>query len=203
MTIELIETIPIFVPITFFQTEQIMKITIPNLKITLEEAMPKDAAIVYDAIATHRDYLKTWLPFAADLDEKDEEIFLSSLAEQPYEDKNIAFMIKTENNFCGFIGFVQTDNVNHRTEIGYWLLPEYQGKGIMTECVRRLCLWAVKERNMHRIQIKCAVGNHPSNAIPKRLGFHLDGTERDGELMYTGKYVDLNVYSILDHEIKD
>lgn len=180
-----------------------MNLTIEDTNIILEEAFPKDAPIIYEAIAIHRDYLKTWLPFAATLDEKEEEKFLNSIAEQNDEDRNMAFMIKIKNKFCGFIGFVYTDNINHRTEIGYWLLPEYQGKGIMTRCVHKLCCWAVKERKMHRIQIRCAVGNHPSNAIPKRLGFHFESTERDGELMCTGEYVDLNVYSILENEIKE
>lgn len=43
--------------------------------------------------------------------------------------------------------------------------------------------------------------NYSSNAIPRRLGFRLEGTERDGELMFSGEYVDTNVYSILDSEI--
>ena len=43
--------------------------------------------------------------------------------------------------------------------------------------------------------------SHSSNAIPRRLGFRLEGTERDGELMFSGEYVDTNVYSILDSEI--
>ncbi len=169
----------------------------------MEEALPEDATTIYKAIATHREYLGKWLPFVANLNEEEEKAFLTSVSEQPHEDRNTVFMIKEKENFCGLIGFVNTENINHRTEIGYWLLPEYQGRGIMTNCVHQLCLWAVKERKMHRIQIRCAVGNHPSNAIPRRLGFHLDGTERDGELMSTGKYVDLNVYSILDNELKD
>ena len=99
------------------------------------------------------------------------------------------------------VGFVNSDFVNHRTEIGYWLLPEYQRQGIMTRSVRTLCRWAVEARLMHRIQIRCAVKNYSSNAIPRRLGFRLEGTERDGELMFSGEYVDTNVYSILDSEI--
>ena len=71
----------------------------------------------------------------------------------------------------------------------------------MTRSVQTLCRWAVEARLMHRIQIRCAVENYSSNAIPRRLGFRLEGTERDGELMFSGEYVDTNVYSILDSEI--
>ena len=72
----------------------------------------------------------------------------------------------------------------------------------MTKCVRHLCRIAVEERGMNRIQIRCAVGNIPSNAVPKRLGFTLEGTEREGELLTSGEYVNVNVYSILKKEIE-
>ena len=55
---------------------------------------------------------------------------------------------------------------------------------------------------MNRIQIRCAVGNIPSNAVLKRLGFTLEGTEREGELLTSGEYVNVNVYSILKKEIE-
>ena len=66
-----------------------------------------------------------------------------------------------------------------------------------------LCEWAVSERGMNSIRIRCAAGNAPSNAIPRRLGFTLEGVEREGELMADGQYVDLNVYSILKREIEN
>jgi len=55
---------------------------------------------------------------------------------------------------------------------------------------------------MNRIQIRCAVGNYPSNAIPQRLGFKFEGTERDGELLSSNQYTDINIYSLLKKEIE-
>jgi len=71
----------------------------------------------------------------------------------------------------------------------------------MTACVVQLIRWAVEHLDINRIQIKCAVENEPSNAIPQRLKFIKEGIERDGELLSSGKYRDLNVYSILKREI--
>ena len=155
--------------------------------IRLREVTLNDAPMIYRAIADHRDYLKTWLPFIANLSEQDEMDFLSQVLSFPEEERNFTFVIECRGEFCGLVGFVNSDFVNHRTEIGYWLLPEYQRQGIMTRSVQTLCRWAVE--------------NYSSNAIPRRLGFRLEGTERDGELMFSGEYVDTNVYSILDSEI--
>lgn len=168
----------------------------------IREATLDDAAIIWQTIYDNRHYLRTWLAFVDQLkDVGDEEDFLRSQLLMPYDERNIVFVIGQGHELCGLVGFVTTDNINHRTEIGYWLIPEYQGRGVMTRCVRHLCQWAVSERDMNRIQIRCAVGNHPSNAIPRRLGFTLEGTEREGERLASGEYVDTNVYSILRREV--
>lgn len=170
----------------------------------IREATLEDAAIIWQTISDNREYLRTWLPFVDGLkDVADEEEFLKNQLAVPYDERSIVFVIGQGHELCGLVGFVTTDNVNHRTEIGYWLIPEYQGRGVMTRCVRHLCRWAVRERGMNRIQIRCAVGNHPSNAVPQRLGFTLEGTERDGELLIDGKYADTNVYSILKREVEN
>lgn len=169
---------------------------------SIREVNISDATAIWQAIDSHRDYLRTWLPFVDRLSKvEDEEAFLHSVLEVPYPERNLTFIIEVDKKLAGLIGFVVTDRINHRTEIGYWLLPEYQKKGIMTTCVKQLCIWAVEQRQMNRIQIKCAVGNLPSNAIPLRLGFQLEGTEREGELLASGQYADIHVYSILKREI--
>lgn len=179
-----------------------MHTSIIDTGISIREAEPDDATAIWQAISTHREYLKNWLPFVVGIKQmEDEEAFLSSTLSVSYEKRNIVFVIKNEEKFCGLIGFVNTDVINHRTEIGYWLLPEFQGKGIMTKCVSHLCQWAVRERAINRIQIRCATGNTPSNAIPQRLNFKLEGTERAGELLASGVYADIHVYSILKSEI--
>ena len=170
--------------------------------LSLKEVVLSDATAIWQAIDSHRDYLRTWLPFVDRLSKiEDEETFLRSVLEVPYPERNLTFIIEAGGKLAGLIGFVTTDRLNHRTEIGYWLLPEYQKKGIMTACVKRLCQWAADQREMNRIQIKCAVGNRPSNAIPLRLGFIFEGIEREGDLLASGYYADINVYSILKKEI--
>ena len=172
--------------------------------ILLREITLKDAAAIYHAIDTHRDYLRTWLPFVDNIHSvADEESFLKSVLTVSAEQYEPIFGIWNEHNeICGLIGFHFSDFANHRTEIGYWLLPEYQHRGIMTESVRALCQWAVNEKGIKRIQIRCATGNTASNGIPLRLGFHHEGTERAGELLSSGEYTDIHVYSILKEEVR-
>lgn len=170
--------------------------------ITLREVTLEDAAKIYEAIASHREYLQVWLPFAATLNSvKDEEEFLNSVLSVPRENREMVYVIESGDQLCGLVGYCFSDPANHRTEIGYWLLPEYQHRGIVTECVRRLCKQAVEGGRINRIQIRCATGNGPSNAVPRRLGFFHEGTERQGQLLASGEYTDIHIYSILKNEV--
>lgn len=170
---------------------------------TIREATYEDASMIFEAIDRNREDLRIWLPFVDGLKEtRDEESFLHSVLTVPYDQRDPVYLLEYRKTFCGLAGFHFSDQPNHRTEIGYWLLPAYRGKGIATHAVRYLCQQAVSERDINRIQIRCAVSNHPSNAIPKRIGFILEGTEREGELLASGEYVDINVYSILKKEIE-
>ena len=173
--------------------------------ISLREVTIEDATAIYHAIDTHRDYMRTWLPFVDNLKSAaDEESFLKGVLSVPADSYEPIFGIwNKQNEICGLVGFHFSDFANHRTEIGYWLLPEYQHQGIMTACVRRLCQWAVEAKDIKRIQIRCATGNTASNGIPVRLGFRLEGTERAGELLASGEYADIHVYSILKEELME
>jgi len=102
--------------------------------------------------------------------------------------------------FAGLIGFKDSDKQNKRTELGYWLSEEYQKKNIITQCVQTLCEFAFDELEMNRVQIRCAVGNLPSKKIPQKLGFVLEGIERDGEKLTGGIFTDLEVYSKLKND---
>ena len=119
----------------------------------------EEAAAIYYAIDTHRDYLRTWLPFVDNMrTTADEEAFLRQVLSAPAERNEPIFGIwNQQHEICGLIGFHFSDFDNHRTELGYWLLPEYQHRGIITESVRKLCLWAVQEKEIKRIQIRLSL----------------------------------------------
>jgi ribosomal-protein-serine acetyltransferase len=59
--------------------------------------------------------------------------------------------------------------------------------------------YGFRNMRMNRIQIKVAVGNLKSIAIPRRLGLQFEGLERAGEF-HTNRYQDLEIYSILKSE---
>ena len=115
--------------------------------------------------------------------------------------KEWVYVIHYNSVFAGIIGFRDTDKLNHKTELGYWLSFPFQKKGIITNCVKFLVNHRFSSSKTNRIQIRCAEGNVSSKGIPQRVGFKFEGIERDGELLADGKYVNLEVYSLLKSDV--
>lgn len=160
-----------------------------------------DAADIFKTIDSERRYLGRWLPFVAYSSTIDDtRSFVRSVLGAPQEKLEPVFTIRKGDRFVGLIGLKGTDPANRKTEIGYWLSESFQGQGIVSRSVKRLCEYAFVDLEMNRVQIKCAVGNESSNAVPKRLGFAFEGVERAGELFPDGRYADIEVYSLLKRE---
>lgn len=170
-----------------------------NEKIRLERLKMSMAKIVFDTIERDRMYLREWLPFIDQTQKTaDTENFIAGTACE--EQKNNAiYSIWYKEEFAGLVGFKDTDNINRKTEIGYWLAEKMQGKGIISLSVQKLIRYAFSKQKINRIQIKVAENNTKSEAVPIRLGFTFEGIERAGEL-HQSKYLDLKVYSLLKTE---
>ncbi|UKI40172.1 MAG: GNAT family N-acetyltransferase [Alistipes putredinis] len=69
------------------------------------------------------------------------------------------FAVEHNGTFCGLAGFRDTDRSVYRTEIGYWLIPPFRGRGIMRRCVRALCRYAFDSMDVDKVVIRCAVEN--------------------------------------------
>jgi len=169
--------------------------------IELKQLEQSDSADIFETIDSQRAYLGTWLPFVEWTKEiADTEQFVSSVVKAPEDSFEYVFAIKKQGIFVGLAGFKDTDRLNKKTEIGYWLSERYQKQGIATKSVDRLCRFAFNEQNMNRVQIKCALGNTPSINIPERLGFAFEGVERQGELLAGNVFTDLAIYSKLKRD---
>jgi ribosomal-protein-serine acetyltransferase len=173
-----------------------------NDKVRVESIEPSMAEIVFNTIERDRQYLREWLPFIdATINISDTEAFINNIVRQKEKRKDDVFAIWYQEEFAGLIGFKDTDWMNRKTEIGYWLAQPMQGKGIISACVSCLMRFAYNKMGMNRVQIKVAKGNLKSESIPSRLNFYYEGTEREGELIH-GKFHDLKVFSLLKSDLK-
>jgi RimJ/RimL family protein N-acetyltransferase len=77
----------------------------------------------------------------------------------------------------GWVGFWQRDwNAASIYEIGWAVIPEFQGRGIAKKATRSALALARAEGARRYVHAFPAVDNSPSNALCEGLGFTLQGT---------------------------
>lgn len=84
-------------------------------------------------------------------------------------------------------------------ELGYWLGVANQGHGYVTEAARALATWLLDELEVIRVVIQVDPKNEPSRAVPRRLGFALEGILRKN-LFFRDKWHDSESWSMIQGE---
>jgi ribosomal-protein-serine acetyltransferase len=176
------------------------------IKIQVEDGMYlkslelRDSEDLLPLIESNRAYLREWLPWLDMTRTIDEMIaFVDSAIRQQASGLGFQAGIWFQGSIVGIIGYHHLEWANRSTCIGYWLAESFQRRGIMTKACRALVEYAFEDWHLNRIEIRCAVGNMKSRAIPERLGFKSEGHLRQAEWLYD-HYVDHIVYGMLAEE---
>jgi len=159
----------------------------------LEES---DAQELHGRIEANREYLARWLPWAAGQTFDDTLEFIRRARAQLAAENGFQAAVVPEGAIVGVVGYHGVDWGSRATRIGYWLDEGRQGRGTMTAAVRILVDHSLSAWRLNRIEIRAAVENRRSRAVAERLGFRLEGTLRQAELV-DGRYSDSAVYSLL------
>ena len=106
---------------------------------------------------------------------------------------------KDKNTFVGAGGFNDLDNKKRKTEIGFWLLPDFWGKGIMNEAMPVICDYGFRELGLNRIEGFVEPDNDNVKKVLPKLNFRYEGTMVDCEVK-DGKYISLEIYSKLNSQ---
>jgi ribosomal-protein-serine acetyltransferase len=162
-----------------------------------------DAAELFALTDSNRAYLRRWLPWV-DLvtSEEDSRSFLTTVTEQREQGRGPTFGVLCDEALAGVVGFLPVDRVIRIGEIGYWLAPRSQGRGVMTQCCRFAVRYGFLTLYLNRIQIAAGTENLESRAIPERLGFKFEGILRARENLY-GTFIDHAMYALLRSEFDE
>ncbi|GBG94682.1 ribosomal-protein-serine acetyltransferase [Ligilactobacillus salitolerans] len=160
----------------------------------------QDSEILFNLIDKDRTELSTWLPWVKFVkSSEDEEGSLKEALQNYANGKALDTIIFYQNKIAGMISFNSFDESNKKAEIGYWLSPDFVGKGIMHRAVTGMCDLGFKEYNLHKIELLTAKDNDRSNHVAKKAGFHLDGEVRSVELLADG-FHDGYLWTLLEDE---
>jgi ribosomal-protein-serine acetyltransferase len=161
-----------------------------------------DAPVVFDAVQGERSDLRTWLPWVDQTETVADTIRFIEEAQQRRQDGSaLVYGMWLELEFAGVVDLHAIDHDNGCAQIGYWLRCAARGQGLATQASMALLGLAFEILELERVEIRCATGNEPSQAIPRRLGFVLEGTLRHAQRLVDG-HSDLRVYGLLGQEYR-
>ncbi|MER7277164.1 GNAT family protein [Dactylosporangium sp. NPDC000244] len=144
-----------------------------------------------------RETVDPWIPWASvstDLDSA--RATLQRYADLQARDAGRLFGIWLDGTLVGGTMFVHFSAEAGACELGVWLEPAGQGRGLVTAAARALIDWAINTRGLHRVEWKCRPDNAASSAVARRLGMRLDGVLRES-YPYHGVRHDTEIWSIL------
>jgi ribosomal-protein-alanine N-acetyltransferase len=114
---------------------------------------------------------------------------------------NWGVTIKGTDKIIGFFGFYRVQPENYRTEIGYMLLSEHQGRGYATEAVKTMLNYAFNHLNFNSVDAVIDPDNVGSEKVLQKSGFRKEAHFKEDEY-FEGKFWDSVHYGILKREFK-
>jgi ribosomal-protein-alanine N-acetyltransferase len=114
---------------------------------------------------------------------------------------NWGITVKGEDKIMGIIGHYRIQPENHRAEIGYMSLPEYNGKGYISEAIKAVVAYGFEQMNLHSIEAVIDPGNTASEKVLLKNGFVKEAHILENEL-WEGKFWDTVIYSLLKRNFK-
>lgn len=161
-----------------------------------------DADELFHLTMASKRYLKEWLGWLDYTNSvEDTAQFIQTKCEEVAANGGHAqtFAIVYNGEIAGTIGFNEVNRSNNIGIVGYWLGEMFQQKGIMSKAFKALIQYGFEQLQLNRIEVRAAVRNTKSRALPEKFGFTKEGEIRQAEWLYD-HYVDHVVYGLLRSE---
>ncbi|MCY7293081.1 MAG: GNAT family N-acetyltransferase [Ferruginibacter sp.] len=110
---------------------------------------------------------------------------------------NWAITLKSDNKLIGYIGHYRIKWEHFRSEIGYMILPKFNGQGIITEAIKLIVDYGFNEMKMHSLEGIIDPENAASARVLEKNGFAKEAHLRENEF-FDGKFIDSVIYSLVN-----
>ena len=172
-------------------------------RIVVRPYVESDAPALWDAIEASRTHLAPWMPWLTDWKEPEfARVVIRKNAAKwiMREDLTMGMFERRGENASGRLlggcGLHRFDWSVPAMEIGYWLRPDAEGKGYVSEMVKLLTGFAFAHLKAERVEIRCDAVNTRSAAVPRRLGFKEEALLRSSRRNVEGVLGDTLVFAM-------
>jgi ribosomal-protein-alanine N-acetyltransferase len=136
-------------------------------------------------------------PLVKSIDDALEHIAMIDAKIESNEGINWAITYKDNPKLIGIIGHYRIKPEHFRAEVGYMLLPEYHGKGIISEAIKEVVNYGFNEMKLHSIEAIIDPENFGSARVLEKNNFVKEAHLKENEF-YEGRFLDTVIYSILN-----
>lgn len=169
-------------------------------ELLLRNYKEEDAPALYAAVEANRAHLRPWLLWVDGTQKEEHSLEYIRAARQEQEDQqSIAMGIFRGETLIGGLGMHQWDRRLRKAQLGYWLVKEEEGRGVMTRCAGAFLDYLFGQLDMNKIELHYLPGNSRSAATAQRLGFRVEGMLRDS-FYINGALQDLVIAGLLKRE---
>lgn len=172
---------------------------IRGARVHLRYPLMQDYAAWAELRALSRQHLSPWEPQWA-RDELSRSSFrrrLRAAQREARDDLGYSYLIFAETP-PRLVGGLNLSNVRRgiaqTASIGYWIGAPYAGRGLMTEAVQTVALFAFSTLRLHRLEAACLPTNAASMRVLEKAGFRLEGLARQ-YLKIDGRWQDHSLYA--------
>lgn len=107
---------------------------------------------------------------------------------------------KDRRKVVGMINYHRRDLREKRVDVGWLLLPDFQGKGYMVEAGRALVRHLLDDLGVHKVEALIRPENKPSARLARRLGFRLEGGPIRDRWLVDDKWRSVMIYGLIAGE---
>ncbi|HQK39586.1 MAG TPA: GNAT family N-acetyltransferase [Flavobacterium alvei] len=173
----------------------------PNLeteRLLLRRVVNKDVEQIF-ALRSDKEVMK-YIPRPLVKTKEDALAHITMIDEKIDTNEGINWAITLKNNdkLIGIIGLYRIQPEHFRAEIGYMLLPEYHGKGIVSEAINEVVNYGFDAIKLHSIEAIIDPKNFASEKVLQKNGFVKEAHLKENEY-YEGRFLDTVIYSIINN----
>lgn len=154
-------------------------------RLTIRCPLPGDGPELNAALLETWESIRQWMPWAGDdkpsVEESEANVRAAYAKFLTREDLRLSLFLKETDTLVGSSGLHRMDWSIPKFEIGYWVRKRFERNGYITEAVAGITEFAIQQFDAKRIEIRCDALNERSAAVPRRLGFELEGTLRNDD----------------------
>jgi RimJ/RimL family protein N-acetyltransferase len=145
-------------------------------RLRLRKPALQDAEDIFRKYAQDPEVTKylTWRPNRSAQETRD---FLGACLRAWDEGKSFHWVIERTADH-ELLGMITARVDDQKWELGYVLAPSYWGRGYMTEVVKKIVDWALKQQEIYRVWSVCDVDNRASARVMEKAGMKREGTLR-------------------------